>query len=186
MHRISFLIVTHFVKDFLPNATMKKYIVLSLITVLLSFGLSAQQVATIYNPAADANKEVAAAVVKAAADGKYVFLQIGYNTCPWCVKFHKMVTEDAHLDSLLNANFEVVMVNYSKENYNKELLASLGYPQRFGFPVFVILDNKGKVLNTQDSWYLEQDKGYNHEKVEHLFRMWSPLTLKEASIKYNR
>lgn len=165
---------------------MKKHIALTLIAGLLSLGLSAQQLATIYNPAADANKEVAAAVVKAAAEGKYVFLQIGYNTCPWCVKFHKMVTEDAKLDSLLNANFEVVKVNYSKENYNKELLASLGYPQRFGFPVFVILDDKGKVLNTQDSWYLEQDKGYNHEKVEHLFRMWSPLTLKEAAVKYGK
>jgi thioredoxin-related protein len=153
---------------------------------ILSLQLSAQEAITIYNPEADAKAEVAAAVIKAKAENKHVFLQIGGNWCPWCVKFHKMVTGDMQLDSLLNANYEVVKVNFSKENDNKELLASLGYPQRFGFPVFVILDGKGNVLHTQDSWYLEQDKSYSREKVEHLFRMWSAFTLKEASEKYRK
>jgi len=149
-------------------------------------GLSAQQAVTIYNPDADAKAEVAAAVAKAATEGKHVFLQVGGNWCPWCIKFHNMIAEDAKLDSLLHANYEVVLVNYSKENDNHQLLATLGFPQRFGFPVFVILDEKGNVLHTQDSWYLEQDKAYSREKAEHLFLMWSALTMKQAAEKYGK
>lgn len=165
---------------------MKQKITITLIIGFLCLNLSAQQVVKIYNPDADAKKEVAAAVAKASAEGKHVFLQIGGNWCPWCVRFHKMVTEDIKLDSLIKANYEVVEVNYSKENNNHEFLATLGYPQRFGFPVFVILDGTGKVLHTQDSGYLEQDKGYSQEKVERLFLNWSAFTMKEAAAKYGK
>ena len=163
---------------------MNRIIIFLFITCVAGFSVSAQQSIKIYNPDADAKAEVAAAVAKAAADGKHVFLQIGGNWCPWCVKFHTMITENAKLDSLVKANYEVVKVNFSKENDNHELLATLGYPQRFGFPVFVILDGKGNVLHTQDSWYLEQEKNYSPEKVEHLFKMWSVFTMKEAKEKY--
>ena len=165
---------------------MKQKIALTLIIGLLSLGLSAQQAVKIYNPGADAKAEVDAAIIKAAAGGKHVFLQIGGNWCPWCLKFHKMVAEDPKLDSLAQANYEIVKVNFSKENDNHELLASLGYPQRFGFPVFVILDQKGNVLHTQDSGYLELDKGYNREKVERMFQMWSAFTMKEAASKFGK
>ena len=165
---------------------MKQNITLTLIIGLLSLSLSAQQAVKIYNPDADAKKDVASAVAKASAEGKHVFLQIGGNWCPWCVRFHKMVAENLKLDSLVKANYEVVEVNFSKENDNHELLATLGYPQRFGFPVFVILDGTGKVLHTQDSGYLEQDKGYSQEKVERLFLNWSALTMKEAAAKYGK
>jgi thioredoxin-related protein len=165
---------------------MKKNFALTLIITFFSLYLSAQDAVTIYNPDADAKAEVAAAVAKAAAEGKHVFLQIGGNWCPWCVKFHKLVSENKALDSLVNANYEVVKVNYSKENDNHELLATLGYPQRFGFPVFVILDEKGKVLHTQDSWYLEQDKTYNREKVAQLFMMWSAYTMNDAAKKFGK
>jgi thioredoxin-related protein len=165
---------------------MNRKIALTLLIGMLSLGLAAQQTIKIYNPDADAKSEVSAAVAKAAAEGKHVFLQIGGNWCPWCVKFNKMVTEDIKLDSLIHANYEVVKVNYSKENDNHEFLATLGYPQRFGFPVFVILDEKANVLHIQDSWYLEQDKAYSREKVEHLFLMWSAYTMKEAATKYGK
>lgn len=165
---------------------MKQNIALSFLIFLLSFSLSAQQTEKIYNPEADAKAEVSAAVAKAASEGKHVFLQVGGNWCPWCVKFHKMISADARLDSLIRANYVVVKVNYSKENKNNELLSTLGYPQRFGFPVFVILDQTGRVIHTQDSGYLELDKGYDPEKVERLFINWSAFTMKEAAIKYGK
>ena len=165
---------------------MKRNIFLTFIIGLISLSLSAQQAVKIYNPEADTKAEVAAAVAKASAEGKHVFLQVGGNWCPWCVKFHKMIEADAKLDSLVNANYVVVKVNYSKENDNHKFLATIGYPQRFGFPVFVILDEKGNVLHTQESGYLELDKGYNREKVERMFQMWSAYTMKAAAAKYGK
>lgn len=165
---------------------MKLKFALTLFTAFFALHVMAQQAVKIYNPDANAKAEIKTAVAKAAAEGKHVFLQVGGNWCPWCVKFHNMVAEDAKLDSLVRANYEVVKVNYSKENNNHELLATLGYPQRFGFPVFVILDQKGNVIHIQDSGYLEQDKGYNREKVERMFLMWSAFTMKQAAEKYNK
>lgn len=164
----------------------KRLYTLTLIFVLLSGCLLAQQTEKIYNPDADAKADVTAAIKKAASEGKHVFLQIGGNWCPWCVKFHTLIHEDIKLDSLINVNYVVVKVNYSKENYNNELLSTLGFPQRFGFPVFVILDEKGKVLHTQDSGYLELGKAYDREKVERMFLLWSNLTMKQAAEKYTK
>jgi hypothetical protein len=78
---------------------------------------------------------------------------------------------------VIEENFVSVKVNYSKENYHKALLAELGYPQRFGFPVFVILDKNGKVKHIQDSSLLDEGKGYKFDKVINFFKNWSPSAL---------
>jgi thioredoxin-related protein len=161
-----------------------KGLVLLFISIVFFLGTSAQQAVKIYNPLANAKSEVASAVQRAGENGKHVFIQVGGNWCPWCLRFHKFVQEDTKLDSLLKANYEVVLVNFSKENENRELLASLDYPQRFGYPVFVILDGKGKRIHTQDSGFLEEGIGYSREKVERLFLMWSSDAISKTKEKY--
>ena len=131
----------------------------------------------LYNPAADAKADIAAAVKKANAGHKNVLLQIGGNWCSWCLLFNGLVTKDAELNKYMNDNYVVLHVNYSKENTNEKVLASLGYPQRFGFPVFVILDGKGTRLHTQNSSYLEEGKGHSKAKVMEFFENWSPKAL---------
>jgi len=45
--------------------------------------------------------------------------------------------------------------------------------------VFVVLDEKGKVIHIQDSSFLEEGKGYNKEKVIRFFSSWTPNAVKE-------
>ncbi|MES2265511.1 MAG: thioredoxin family protein [Bacteroidota bacterium] len=135
----------------------------------------------LYNPAADAKADIAAAVKKANAQHKNVLLQIGGNWCSWCLLFNGLVTKDAELNKYMNDNYVVLHVNYSKENTNEKVLADLGYPQRFGFPVFVILDGKGTRLHTQNSSYLEEGKGHSKAKVMEFFENWSPKALDPKS-----
>jgi thioredoxin-related protein len=130
--------------------------------------------AKLYNPAADAKAEIAEAVKKAAQEHKNVLLQIGGNWCIWCIRFNDLVTHDADLNKYVRANYVIVHVNYSKENTNDKIMADLGYPQRFGFPVFVVLDSKGNRIHTQNSEYLEDGKGHSKEKVLEFFQNWSP------------
>lgn len=137
----------------------------------------------IYNPAADAKKEIAEAVTLAKKEGKHVFIQVGGSWCSWCLRFHKLTTEDAQLDSAFNANFIRVKLNYSEENKNLPVLAELGFPQRFGFPVFVILDGNGKYLHTQNSAYLEEDKGYSKKAILDFVKGWSPKALNPDEYK---
>jgi hypothetical protein len=74
-------------------------------------------------------------------------------------------------------------MNYSSENKNPEMLKNIDYPQRFGFPVFIILDGNGKKLHTQNSAYLEEGKGYNKDKVMEFFQHWSPKAFEPEQYK---
>jgi thioredoxin-related protein len=132
----------------------------------------------LYNPAADAKAEIAAAVAHADSTGKNVLLQIGGNWCKWCLRFNKFCKSDKEIDSLLQSSYVVLHVNYSSENKNLEILKSLGYPQRFGFPVIVILDNKGNRIHTQDSGLLELGDSYDRNKVITFLNNWAPSAFK--------
>lgn len=162
---------------------MKKILAL-LILGLICLNPKAQEPVKIYNPQADARAQLHEALNHASKSGKHIFLQIGGNWCPWCIKFHRFVHGNAELDSLLTENYEVCLINYSKENKNLDLLAELGYPQRFGFPVFVILDSNGQRLHTQDSGLLESGDGYDVKKVKTFLQNWSPEALRPE--KYQR
>lgn len=139
--------------------------------------------AHLYNPGANAEKDIAAAVKKAKAEHKFVLLQGGGNWCSWCKRFSITVANDAKLDSIVNADFIVYHLNYSEENKNEKLFAKYGYPQRFGFPVFIILDDKGNRIHTQNSEYLEEGKGYNKDKIAEFFEAWSSKALDPAQYK---
>jgi thioredoxin-related protein len=156
---------------------MKK-IIAFLFLLNLSFCLVAQDKPKIYNPQANAASDIAAAVTLADSLGKHVFLQIGGNWCPWCIKFNKFCLNDAEIDSLFRSDYVVVHVNYSSENKNLDVMKTLGYPQRFGFPVFVILDGKGNRLHTQDSGLLEKGDSYDRNKILTFLQNWSPKALK--------
>jgi thioredoxin-related protein len=156
----------------------KSLLILSLIIFSTTYLLAQTEAVNIYNPNADAREDIATAVKQAKAENKHVLLQIGGNWCPWCVKLHGFMAEDAQVDSLLKADYVRVMVNYSKENKNEEIMKMLGHPQRFGFPVLVILDQDGIRLHTQDSWFLEKDKFYDKEKLMHFLEMWTVAAVK--------
>jgi thioredoxin-related protein len=127
---------------------------------------------SVYNPKADSEKEIKKAVILADSLSKHVMLFIGGNWCPWCLKLNKFIFEDEVLDSLINKEFITVKINYSKENPNTELLQKLEFPQRFGFPVIVILDGKGARIHTQDTGLLESGDGYDRKKMISFFNNW--------------
>lgn len=144
-----------------------------LLLLLLNLSAFAQKDSTlIYHPEADAEKEVAAAIGKARMEKKQVMLMIGGNWCRWCRMFEKFRNTNAAVDSTSREDYVWLHVNYSKENKNAALLQSLSFPQRFGFPVFVVLDENGKVLHTQNSAYLEEKEGYSEEKVVEFLHQW--------------
>ena len=60
---------------------------------------------------------------------------------------------------------------------NLPVLEKYGYPQRFGFPVLIVLNAKGERLHTQDTGLLESGDGYDQRKVLQFFQQWSPAAL---------
>ena len=162
---------------------MKKIIVsLFVFSALVS---SAQDMKNfkLYKPEENAEQKIADAVSKAKAEKKQVFIQIGGNWCIWCARFNDFVTTDSNIDSVINKDYITYHLNYSKENYNKTLLAKYGYPQRFGFPVFLILNEEGKLIHTQDSWFLEDGKSYNKEKILSFLNNWNQRAFDPSQYK---
>ena len=150
-----------------------------LICVLCAFS----QKATIYNVQADAAKEIKKGLQEAKTEKKNLFIQVGGNWCPWCIKFHEVYLKDPEISKIMEKSFVKVLVNYSKENKNMPVLKSLEFPQRFGFPVFVILDAAGKRIHTQNSAYLEEGTGYSKKKIVEFLNQWSPDALNPKNYK---
>jgi thioredoxin-related protein len=151
--------------------------------IFLSFSLvvAAAQETKLYNPNANAATDLNAAIVKAKNENKFVLIQAGGNWCSWCIEFARFAKADTKIDSVIHASFVWYHLNYSKENENKAMFAKLGYPQRFGFPTFIILNGKGERLHTQNSEYLEDGKkSYDQQKVQSFLEMWSPRALNPA------
>lgn len=151
----------------------------SIFFLFFLFTLSAQanDSTRLYDPHANVEKDVQAALIKAKKEGKHVLLQVGGNWCVWCYKFNAFVQLDSSLKRAMENNYVVYHLNYSKENKNLDYLKKLGYPQRFGFPVMVILDADGNRLHTQNSALLEKGNGYDHDKVKSFFEDWAPSAL---------
>ncbi len=158
---------------------------LPVILIAISFAANAQEVKKfdVYKPAEDATKAIQKAVVKATGEKKHVLIQVGGNWCSWCARFDKLSREDAQIDSLLRSSFITYHLNYSKENRNLPVLAKYSFPQRFGFPVFLVLDGEGKLLHTQNSAYLEEGGGYSKEKVVDFLSSWTVQALDPETYK---
>ena len=160
---------------------MKTYIiskVLKLFILIIPFcGVNAQDIKKLYDPSLDGMKQIREAVDKAGKEGKHVLIQYGGNWCGWCIKFDAFCKADTSISKIITKNYIPVKLNYDQTNKNDEANAYLGYPSRFGFPVLIIVDGKGKVLHIQDSGLLEEGPAYNKQKVTGFFSLWTPAAL---------
>ena len=156
-----------------------------LFCVLMSASAVAQKDSIlIYHPEANAKEELNSAIAQAKENNKHVLIMVGGNWCRWCRMFEKFIAkhrdENAKVDSSINSGFVFLHINYSKENKNLEVLSSLSFPQRFGFPVFLVLDAQGTRLHTQNSAYLEEGEGYSEQKIIDFLSHWNPAAMDPA------
>ncbi|MCB2203719.1 thioredoxin family protein [bacterium] len=144
---------------------------------------SAQDKQKLYDPEADAMAQVDEAVHRAEREQKHVLIQVGGNWCSWCRKLDRTMSANRVIDSLLQTDYVLLRVNYSKENRNMDVMERLAWPQRFGFPVLVVLDGEGTRLHTQDSGLLEKNGGHDPEAVARFLKLWSPSALAAESYR---
>lgn len=165
---------------------MKKMICLISIVLTYAYGYAQNNKTSpvntfLYHPEENATAAITNAIQQAKAENKQVLVQAGGNWCVWCMEFNRFIHADAHIDSLLKADYVVYHLNYSKENKNLAVFEQYHFPQRFGFPVFLILNNKGELIHTQNSAYLEEDKSYSKEKVFNFLSDWNRAALNPAT-----
>lgn len=162
---------------------MKK-IIFSLLALMAIFIVSAQDKSTsIYNPELDGVKQIIEAVEAAKNSNKHVLIQVGGDWCPWCIKLHNYIAEHERVDSIIRADYIFILLNYDKKNKSPEAMKMLDYPQRFGFPVLVILNDEGKRVHTQNTLYLEKEKSYNEKLLINFLRAWNREAINPENYK---
>jgi thiol:disulfide interchange protein len=135
------------------------------IAAVLALGVSVSAYAADkpFDPTRDSNKDLHAAMVQARAEHKNILMDVGGNWCPWCIVLDRMLNEDPELHALLEKNYVLLHVNFSRENENLDFLGP--YPRAKGYPAWYVLSPKGKLLKAEDTSELEQthklDAGYN-------------------------
>lgn len=127
----------------------------------------------IYDAGANAEKQIADALIKARQNNKHVLLMYGDNWCGWCYKLHDCFAENDNIKKLLKNEYELIMVDVAS---NKDV------PKRFnaepdGYPYLTVLDANGKVLVNQSTVPFEKGKSHVPDKVYSFLDKWRPEPL---------
>ena len=176
-----------FVIGNLKTKWIMKRTIIAFVSFLLAFTVDAQtELRKVYNEDINPIEQIDQALAKAKQEGKFVVCQVGGNWCPWCLRFADFITKDTTISKVIDENFEYIHVNFNprkseseeKQEQAKALMKRLNNCGRFGFPVFVVLDEEGRVIHIQDSSFLEEGQVYNQEKVLRFFKGWTPKSVK--------
>ena len=166
---------------------MTKKLILSLLGLCFALTIDAQEgLKKVYNEDINPLEQIDQAILKAKTEGKFVVCQVGGNWCPWCLRFADFVTNDTTISNVIHESFVYIHVNYNprksqgeeKQAQGKALMKRLNNAGRFGFPVFVVLDEAGKIIHIQDSSFLEEGQGDDKETVLRFFKNWTPQAVK--------
>ena len=126
-----------------------------------------------YDPKADAEKDIQNLILQAKKEKKNIMIQAGGNWCVWCLRFNDFAKKTPELKEILDKNYLFYHLNMSPENKNEKIFAKYGNPgDKFGYPVFIILDQNGTMIHVQDSAVLEEGKGYSIAKTKDFFETW--------------
>jgi len=166
---------------------MKKVIFVIMSALLMASAADAQTaLKKVYDETLNPMEQIDQALAKSRTEGKFVVCQVGGNWCPWCLRFADFIANDESVKNCIDENFVYIHVNYNPRKSGNEaqqqqaaaLMQRLNNCGRFGFPVFVVLDEEGRALHIQDSSFLEEGEGYSREKVMRFFKNWTPKAVK--------
>ncbi len=128
-----------------------------------------------YREDENAEEKIKELVKQAQAENKNIILQAGGNWCIWCLRFNDFIQRTPELKKITDDHYLYYHLNYSPNNKNEKVFNRYGNPgEKYGYPVFIILNKEGKLIHTQDSAVLEDGKGYDLGKVKAFLAEWIP------------
>ena len=117
----------------------------------------------IYDEAANAAEQIAAAVAKAKKENRRVLVQWGANWCGWCHLLHGTLKKDSEIRRKMMYEYDLVLVDVGDGKKNAELAEKYG--AKFadeGLPYLTVLDANGEVVVNQETATLEKkEEGVN-------------------------
>jgi len=126
-----------------------------------------------FDPKRDAVADLNAAITRASAGHKRIMLDVGGEWCVWCIHMDKFFFLHPELAKIKDENYVWVKINMSPQNENKTFLA--GYPEAKGYPHLFVLDETGKLVQSQDTSLLENGKTYDLVKFTEFLTKYAPV-----------
>lgn len=131
----------------------------------------------IYDPTANGEHDIAAALKQAKTEQKHVLLDFGANWCPWCRKLHHTFQTAPEVRDQLARDFVLVYIDVNMRHgvkRNSDVNLRYGNPIHEGLPVLVVLDADGQQLVTQETGALEDGDHHDPKKVAAFLARWAP------------
>ncbi len=126
-----------------------------------------------YHEMEEADAKVKELLVQAKAENKNIMIQVGGNWCVWCLRLNDFIQKTDELKSIVDNNYIYYHLNWSPKNKNEKFFAKYGNPgEKQGYPIFMVLNKKGKLIHVQETGSLEEGKGYGKDKVKAFFEAW--------------
>ena len=111
------------------------------------------------DPARDGARDLETALQLARETKRRVLVEVGGQWSTWCHIMDRFFAANPDLKRIREANFVWLKVNFSKENPTEALLAR--WPKVTGYPHLFVLDEDGRVLQSQDTSLLEAVEDYD-------------------------
>jgi thiol:disulfide interchange protein len=124
-----------------------------------------------FDPDRVAANDLTEAISQAKAQNKRIIMDVGGEWCVWCLRMDKFMQGNEMIRNTVAKDYVWLKVNYSDENKNEAFLSQ--YPKVKGYPHLFVLDADGKLLQSENTGELEQDKSYNAEKLLAFLQQWS-------------
>jgi hypothetical protein len=127
----------------------------------------------LYNPQADAKREIKEALEQARRGHKNVILVFGGN---WCYDCHVLDLAFHHpeIEPTLKAHFLVVHVDVGEYDKNLDLAEQFQVPLKKGVPALAVLAPDGKLLHSQRGGEFEAARSLAPEDVMAFLKKWQP------------
>jgi thiol:disulfide interchange protein len=142
------------------------------VAALLLLAQTSQAPEPKFDPTRDAARDIDAAVAEARRAGKHVILDVGGEWCGWCHALDRYFREHPQILAVREKHYVWLKVNYSPENKNTAVLSR--YPAIPGYPHFFVLDQQGKLLQSQGTAVLEKGPSYDDDKMTEFLLKWAP------------
>jgi thiol:disulfide interchange protein len=133
----------------------------------------------IYDPVADGESQLVAALNTANRTNRRVLLNLGANWCSDSQKMYRLLHDDPGIAPLVQSNYVLVLVDVNERSgmrRNAALVERLGTPLEKGIPVLLVIDSNGRVLNSGPSQRLRDSDHKRPRKVERYLRQWAQST----------
>jgi len=125
-----------------------------------------------FDPARDADRDIADALARAKVTRRRVLLEVGGNWCLWCRRMDAFFAANPDVAELRDKGYVLVRVSVTPEKPNAQALSA--YPTPAGYPHLYVLEPDGALVFSKDTSELEAGDGYDPVRFAGFLKSFAP------------